>query len=86
MKLKFRNDTSEQMDAHYEIPSQGVLILHSRSGTKGTPRARNTEYGPAFRLLLKRIRQSNLNLDGIWIDSARVQGHSTGGKKDISQD
>ena len=73
MKLRFRNDTSEPMDAHYETPSQGVLILHSRSGTKGKPRARNTEYGPAFRLLLKRIRQSNLNLDGIWIDSARVQ-------------
>ena len=73
MKLQFRNDAFEPMDAHYELSSRGELILHSRSGTKGTPRARNTEYGPAFRLLLKRIRQSNLNLDGIWIDSARVQ-------------
>ena len=73
MKLQFRNDTSEPMDAHYEIPSQGELILHSRSGTKGTPSARNTEYGPALRLLLKRIHRSNLNLDGVWMDSARVQ-------------
>ena len=72
MKLQFRNDAFEPMDAHYEIPSQGELILHSRGGTKGRPGAQNTEYGPALRLLLKRIRESILDLDEVWVENIRA--------------
>ncbi|MDE0411661.1 MAG: HNH endonuclease [Gammaproteobacteria bacterium] len=63
------------MDAHFEI-QDGKLILCSRGGTLGTSNARNTEYGPALRILLKRIERSNLALIGVWVDSNHVQNLS----------
>lgn len=69
---QFHDDTGDPIDAHFEVKS-GQLILHSRGGTTGTPNARNTEYGPALRMLLERISRSKLTLDGAWVDSSRVQ-------------
>ena len=71
--FQFRNDSGEPMDAHYEIPSRGTLILHSSGGKIRTSCARNTEYGSALRMLLERINQSNLVLKGVWVGSERVQ-------------
>ena len=47
--------------------------MHSRGGTIGTANAQNTEYGPALRILLKRIKRAELMLAGVWVDSSRVQ-------------
>ena len=69
---QFHSDSGTPLDAHFEIEN-GELILHSRSGTIGTANARNTKYGPALRILLARIEQSNLKLVGVWVDSSRVQ-------------
>lgn len=60
------------MDAIFEVQG-GELILHSRGGAKGTANAKNTDYGPALRILLNRICQSDLTLVGVWVDSNRVQ-------------
>ena len=60
------------MDAHFEV-QEGELILHSRGGAIGSANAQNTEYGPALRILLERIFQSNMTLVGVWVDSSRVQ-------------
>ena len=73
MKLhKFQTDSGKLLDAHFET-LDGTLILRSRGGAFGSSTAQNTEYGPAFRLLLERIDQSNIELDGVWVDSNRVR-------------
>ena len=69
---QFHDDSGVRMDAQFEV-RKGKLILYSRSGTKGTPEARNTEYGLALRILLQRIGQSDLTLVGVWVDSSRAQ-------------
>ena len=73
MKLhKFHSDSGLPLDAHFQT-QDGILILRSRGGARGSSTAQNTEYGPAFRLLLERIDQSHLELEGVWVDSNRVR-------------
>ena len=69
---QFHDNSDTPMDAHFEV-QEGELILHSRGGAIGTANAQNTEYGPALRILLERIFQSNMTLVGVWVDSSRVQ-------------
>ncbi len=57
---KFYDDSGKKLDACFEA-QDGMLFLQSRGGAKGTPKARNTEYGPALNLLLKRIKDTNLD-------------------------
>ena len=71
-KYKFHDDSGKPIDAKFEV-WEGILILNSRGGTIGTVKARNTEYSLALELLLKRIDQSELSLDGVWVDSLKVQ-------------
>ncbi len=70
--LYFINQTGEPVDAKYEV-EDGRLFLHSRSGTKGSSHARNTDYSKALRLLLQRANQSHMRLQGVWVDSTRSQ-------------
>ena len=69
---QFQNASGVLIDAKFEVRN-GILILRSRGGGKGTSTARNTQYGMALRLLLERISQSTLSLRGVWVDSSRVQ-------------
>lgn len=69
---QFHDVSGTPMDAHFEMQG-GMLILHSRGGTKGTANAQNTEYGPALRILLKQIKRAELMLAGVWVDSSRIQ-------------
>ena len=66
--LQFHDDFGTSIDARFEV-RPGELILHSRGGASGSPAARNTQYGRAMRLLLKRIARSRLTLNGVWVDS-----------------
>ena len=70
--LQFHDDSGAPIDARFEVRPK-ELILHSRGGASGSPNARNSHYGPALRLLLKRIARSGLVLDGVWVDSARAR-------------
>lgn len=72
MNVLILDDDGNALDARGEIHDFG-LILHSRSGARGGPDVRNTDYAPAFRLILKRIAGADLPITGIWVDSARVQ-------------
>ena len=75
MKLKrhqFHTDSGKKMNAHFDV-HDGHLILCSRGGAKGTSTEQNTDYSPALLLLLQRIEKSELDIDGIWVDSNRVQ-------------
>ncbi len=69
---QFHDATGTPLDAHFEVQDR-TLILHSRGGTIGAANARNTKYGPALRILLKRIEHFKLTLVGVWVDSSRVQ-------------
>ncbi len=66
--LQFHDDSGTPIDARFEARRR-ELILHSRGGASRSPAARNTEYGTAMRLLLKRIARSPLTLHGVWVDS-----------------
>lgn len=70
-QYQVHDDYGAPMDASFET-QKGELILHSRGGAIGSKNARNTEYGPALRMLLKRVEQSGLKLAGVWVDSSRV--------------
>ena len=67
-RYQFHDDSGAPIDSHFEVQS-GELILHSRGGTIGSANARNTQYGPALRILLERIHRSELTLTGVWVDS-----------------
>ena len=67
-RYQFHDDSGTPIDAHFEVQS-GELVLHSRGGTIGSANARNTQYGPALRMLLERIHHSDLTLTGVWVDS-----------------
>ena len=69
---KFHDDSGKELDANFEA-RDGMLFLQSRGGAKGAPNATNTEYGPALNLLLKRIKDTDLSLTGVWVDSRPVQ-------------
>ena len=66
----FLDDEGNPLDATYSIDN-GDLILHSRGGAK-TAGGRNVDYGRALRLLLKRIRKSDIGLAKILVDSSRT--------------
>ena len=69
---KFHDDSGKELDACFEA-RDGMLFLQSRGGAQGAPNARNTKYGPALNLLLKRIKDTDLSLTGVWVDSRPVQ-------------
>lgn len=68
----FQDDSGKELDAHFEV-QDGMLILQSRGGAKGASNVTNTKYGPALNLLLKRSKDADLNLTGVWVDSRPVQ-------------
>ncbi len=72
MAYKLLGNEGILLDAHLEVRG-GVIILHSRSGAKGEHNARNTDYGPALRLMLERLEAASLPIEGVWLDSSIVQ-------------
>lgn len=71
MRYRVASDNGKILDAHFEVDGTD-LVFHSRGGAKGKD-ARNTDYGVALRLLLKRLRGRTLKLVSIWVDSSAVQ-------------
>ena len=69
---RFLDDTGAELDAAYEVDS-GDLILYSRGGSISSGQARNTDYGPAFRLLLERLQESDFQLRDVLVDSDRAR-------------
>lgn len=66
------DEDGEAMDARLEIDGNDI-VFHSRGGTRGTPNARNLDYGTALRLLLHRIEDNRAIVEAAWIDSDEVQ-------------
>lgn len=67
------DENGHKLDASLDLDPDG-MTLQSRGGisTKGGS-TRNPDYGTALRLLLKRIAELQIPLEGVWVDSSRVQ-------------
>lgn len=66
-------DDGRGMDAHVEVDPTGITF-HSRGGSSAKGTVKNADYGPALRLLLRRITSAHLSFDRAWVDSSEVQG------------
>lgn len=71
MPYRVFDDDDTPMDAHLDIEGP-EFVFHSRGGTKGTSSAHNLDYGPALRLLLRRIAASGRRVEQAWLDSDEV--------------
>ena len=72
MEFLICNDSGLPLDAVIEIEPNSV-ILQSRGGAKGSPRASNTDYSHGLRLLLARFQRQGDNFLDAFVDSSRVQ-------------
>ncbi len=65
------DDVGQPLDAHVSF-RKGSVVLHSRGGTKGK-NAQNADYAAGLRVLLSRLRNSQIDINGAWVDSNTVQ-------------
>lgn len=72
MLYQVYDQDDKPLDAHFELQGHDV-VFHARGGTRNGPQARNTDYGPALRLLLTRIASEGLRIEDAWVDSTTVQ-------------
>lgn len=72
MEFAVRENDGSLLDATVDI-EPGSIILHSRGGAKGSPNARNREYGKGLRLILHRLGGCRQEIVGAWVDSSRVR-------------
>ena len=72
MTYQVLGEDGRGMDAHVEVDPTG-LTFHSRGGSSAKGTVKNADYGPALRLLLRRIASAHLAFDRAWVDSSEVQ-------------
>jgi hypothetical protein len=73
MTYQVLGEDGRGMDAHVEVDPTGITF-HSRGGSAEKGTEKNADYGPALRLLLRRIASAHLSFDRAWVDSSEVQG------------
>ncbi|RPE66459.1 hypothetical protein EDD53_2162 [Pacificibacter maritimus] len=83
METQICEDDERSIDAFVEI-EENSLTLQSRGGTKGTDRAKNTDYSRGLRLLLKRLHEQDCDFLEAFVDSSRVQGLSLDDRRVLS--
>lgn len=72
MTYQILGEDGRGMDAHVELDPSGITI-HSRGGNSARGTVKNADYGPALRLVLRRIASAHLPFDQAWVDSSEVQ-------------
>ena len=72
MIYQILSDDGQPMDSHAELDTSGITLF-SRGGSTAKRNVTNAEYGPALRLLLRRIASARLPFDRAWVDSLDVQ-------------
>ncbi|WP_051000334.1 HNH endonuclease [Bradyrhizobium diazoefficiens] len=72
MIYQILSDDGHPMDSHAELDTSGITLL-SRGGSTAKGNVTNAEYGPALRLILRRIASARLPFDRAWVDSLDVQ-------------
>jgi hypothetical protein len=74
-QFSLQDDEGNLLDAKVEI-GDGFVILQSRGGKKGTPKATNTDYSHGLKVLLSRIQFNASRFVECYVDSSRVQKFS----------
>ncbi len=69
------DDEGRKIDATFDVEHNSI-IFHSRGGTKGSNSARNTDYGEGLRLIFRRLHDSSIEINRIYVDSKQVQNMS----------
>ncbi|WP_440639740.1 HNH endonuclease [Bradyrhizobium sp. PUT101] len=72
MIYQILSEDGRPMDSHAELDTSGITLF-SRGGSTAKGNVTNAEYGPALRLLLRRIVSARLPFDRAWVDSLDVQ-------------
>ncbi|MDI2077961.1 hypothetical protein ABIF68_003515 [Bradyrhizobium japonicum] len=72
MTYQILDDNDQFMDARTELDARG-LTVHSRGGSTARANVTNAQYGPALRLVLRRIAYSHLPFEAAWVDSFDAQ-------------
>jgi len=72
MNYQVQDDDQNLLDAKLNLDSKGIDYL-SRGGSIKSGAAINSDYGLGLRLILERIKKSNIKLSGIWVESSRVK-------------
>lgn len=83
MELVIADDQGVGLDATVEV-DPGSVVFHSRGGAAGSPNARNRDYSTALRLVLGRLLDHQITIEGAWVDSSRVQHLPPGERKILS--
>lgn len=74
--MKLVRGPSHEFDAHFEVErSEGGwdIVLHARSGARGSSRALNTEYAPALEVLLGRLARRDVVVRTVSVDSRQAR-------------
>jgi hypothetical protein len=71
-KFAIVSDEGIELDAKVLIEPTAFTML-SRGGTAGTPSSQNQDYSIALRLVLRRLKNSEREITGAWVDSSKVQ-------------
>src|SRR5690349_13771180 len=72
MSYQVLGEDGQGMDAHVEVDPNGVTF-QSRGGSSARGTVKNADYGPALRLVLRRIASAHLPFERAWVDSSEVQ-------------
>ena len=67
--------SGEQLDAHFRVEvldGNLTVIYESRGGTRGTPKARNVDYGRGLVLILARLQASGARITNAVLDTKAV--------------
>lgn len=72
MPYQVQDNEGNLLDAHLELESTGIDFF-ARGGSKKSGTQLNSEYGSGLRLVLARLHSAEIQLSGVWVNSARVQ-------------
>jgi len=66
------DDKDRPLNAHLSIDSNGI-DFNSRGGTKNKSGESNTDYKQGLHLIIQRLKNYNIKIKGVWVNSNRVQ-------------
>lgn len=79
-----KNDENTDLNARFEIEGSAI-VLYSRGGTKGKD-AINPDYSETLRILLRRLADNDMLINGAWVDSSRAQNLPLAARKILGMD
>lgn len=72
MPYQVIDDNGNAVDAHFEV-GESSIVFYSSSGPRGTRKPINNDYDHGLEILLGRILEARLQIEDVWVDSARIK-------------